>query len=460
MNQKSMVLVIDDEKNIREGLRTGLKLEGFDVMTSEDGMDGLEKFRSIGADAVILDLRMPKMGGLDFLSRAQAVDRDVPILVLTGHGGVDEAVESMKRGAYDFFTKPFDMDKLMLVLRRAIDERKKSDRARQLEELVDDKFNLESIIGAGQGLRRVVAVLKQVAPTDASVLITGESGTGKEVIANAIHHNSRRAKGPIIKVHCAALPESLLESELFGHEKGAFTGAIARKKGRFELADGGTIFLDEIGEISPSVQVKLLRVLQEQQFERVGGEETIQVDIRIITATNRDLRTLVEAGKFREDLFYRLNIVNIHVPPLRERTEDIPLFVDYFVKHFAKKHGKAVKAIAPKAQKLIEAWRWPGNVRELQNTIENLVVLCTGETVTEDLLPDNIRNFTGDGSICIDVGLTMDEIEKRAIMSTLAHTAGNKSKAARLLGIGRKTLLRKLEEYGINNDGSETEDEE
>lgn len=457
---KPTVLVIDDEKNIREGLRSGLKMEGYDVIASEDGEDGLEKLKTLGADAVILDLKMPKLGGMEFLQQARSIENQTPVIILTGHGGVDEAVDAMKRGAYDFLTKPVNIDKLVLILKRAIDETALRERSVQLEEMVEEKFRFSNIVGNSKTFQKVLQVVKQVAPTDASVLITGESGTGKEVIANSIHANSKRAKNPLIKVHCAALPETLLESELFGHEKGAFTGAIARKKGRFELADGGTIFLDEIGEISQKVQVKLLRVLQEQEFDRVGGEETIKVNIRVITATNRDLKKLVDEGKFREDLFYRLNIVNIRIPSLRERREDIPVFVSYFIGHFCSKHGKKPMTMQPKAVKAMENYNWPGNVRELQNLIENLVVLNPGDTITLDMLPAYVQGGADRTSLHIDIGLTMNEIEKKAILSTLEFTNGNKSRAAKVLDIGRKTLLRKLDEYGMAPKDGETDTDE
>ncbi|MGC8769890.1 MAG: sigma-54-dependent transcriptional regulator [Brevinematia bacterium] len=452
---KPLVLVVDDEKNIREGLKTALKLENFEVVTSEDGKDGLEKLELFCPDAVILDLKIPHISGMEFLKKVQGISCDTPVIILTGHGGVDEAVEAMKRGAYDFLTKPVNIEKLALIINRAIEERKRKDREKVLESLVDERYNFENIIGNSKAFQEVLKMVKQVAPTDATVLITGESGTGKEVIANAIHLNSRRAKNPIVKVHCAALPETLLESELFGHEKGAFTGAVSRKRGRFELADSGTIFLDEIGEISQSVQVKLLRVLQEHEFERVGGEETIKVDIRVITATNRDLKQLVEEGKFREDLYYRLNIINIHIPPLRERKEDIPLLIDYFLKFYNKKHNKNIQGIKEDALIILQNYRWPGNVRELQNLIENLVILCNKKMITEDILPKYLKveggALTERSEFKIQIGATLEEIEKEAILSTLNYTNWNKSKAAKILNIGRKTLLRKLEEYGYKN---------
>ncbi|NPV02204.1 MAG: sigma-54-dependent Fis family transcriptional regulator [Brevinematales bacterium] len=456
---KPTVLVIDDEKNIREALRQYLTMEGFDVQAAEDGVDGLNKFQTLLPDAVILDLKMPKMSGMDFLNKAFAVKQDSPIIVLTGHGGIDEAVECMKRGAYDFFMKPPEMEKLILVLRRAIDEVSRHERQDELEKMVDERFRFDSIIGNSPGIKRVLDTVRQIAPTDATILITGESGTGKELVASAIHNNSRRSKGPFIKVHCAALTDTLLESELFGHEKGSFTGAAARKRGRFELADGGTIFLDEIGEISQTTQVKLLRVLQEHEFERVGGEETLKVDIRVITATNKDLHHEVEQGRFREDLFYRLNVINLHIPPLRERKEDIPLLINHFVNFYSGRHGKQAVQISLKALKLMENYIWKGNIRELQNLVENLIVMSKGVEITPDDLPAAIRNFSGQEELRLEVGIPLDEVERRAIIATLDSVNGNKSHAARVLGIGRKTLLRKLEGYGMTLSGEDGGDE-
>ncbi len=444
---KPMVLVVDDEENIREGLRSYFKMDGFDVITAVDGEDGLEKFKTIGADAIILDLKMPKLGGMDFLKKTRNISGDVPVVILTGHGGVDDAVEAMKQGAYDFVTKPPNLEQLSMMISRAITEAHRKNRVENLSRMVDEKYNFENIIGNSPPISRVLDMIKQVAPTDATALVTGGSGTGKELIASAIHTNSKRKDKPFIKVHCAALPENLLESELFGHEKGAFTGAIARKRGRFELADGGTIFLDEIGEISPVVQVKLLRVLQEQEFERLGGEETLKVNIRIIAATNKNLRAEVEAGRFREDLFFRLNVINIHIPELKERPADIPLLANFFMREFSKKHSKKIDEITTGAMKLLEKYDWPGNVRELQNVIENAVVLLRDKVIDINNLPDNIREFEGKKRIVLEVGLSLSEVEKQVILSTLDAVNGNKSKAARILGIGRKTLLRKLESY-------------
>jgi DNA-binding NtrC family response regulator len=456
---KPTILVIDDERNIREALRQYLTMEGFDVQAAEDGVDGLNKFQTLLPDAVILDLKMPKMSGMEFLNKAFAVKQDSPIIVLTGHGGVDEAVECMRRGAYDFFMKPPEMEKLILVLRRALDESGRRERQDELEKMVDERFRFDSIIGNSPGIKRVLDTVRQIAPTDATVLITGESGTGKELVASAIHNNSRRSRGAFIKVHCAALTDTLLESELFGHEKGSFTGAVARKRGRFELADGGTIFLDEIGEISQTTQVKLLRVLQEHEFERVGGEETLKMDIRVITATNKDLQAEVLEGRFREDLFYRLNVINLHIPPLRERKEDIALLTYHFIAMYAEKHGKPKIQIVPKTVKLLENYLWKGNIRELQNLVENLVVMNKGQEITPDDLPSAVRNFSGQEELRLEVGIPLEEVERRAIIATLDSVGWNKSHAARVLGIGRKTLLRKLEGYGMTDSGDDSIDE-
>jgi len=451
-----VILVIDDEKNIREALKQALKMEGYVVITAEDGQEGLEKLQTFSPDAVILDLKMPKLSGMEFLRHVRP--QDIPIIVLTGHGGIEEAIETMRLGAYDFMVKPPDLDKLTLVLTRALEEKKRYERQQTLESLVSERYRFENIIGVSPAFQAVLHQVRQVASTDATVLLTGESGTGKEVIANALHLNSPRRDGPLVKVHCAALPETLLESELFGYEKGAFTGAVSRKKGRFELADGGTLFLDEIGEISPMVQVKLLRVLQEQSFERLGSEETIKVNVRLIAATNKDLKAMVEKKTFREDLYYRLNVVHIHLPPLRERREDIPLLVNHFLRFYAERHHRTIETIHPKAMRLLESYPWPGNIRELQHTIEKLVIFARQPIIEENDLPPNITSQRTLQEIVLPIGISLEEAEKRLIFATLDATGGNKSRAARILGIGRKTLLRKLEGYGVSID--ENEDDE
>lgn len=445
---KFTILVIDDEKNIRTGLQAALELDGYEVLLAEDGTTGLSLALNNEVDLVITDLRMPGVSGEDVLRRITTETPGIPVIVLTGHGTVENAVEAMRSGAYDFLTKPLNLDRLSLLVKRALQSRELVLQNRELEQEAEKRKSFEHIIGKSPSMLKLFDVVKRVAPTRASVLITGESGVGKELIANALHNLSTRKDNPIIKVHCAALAENILESELFGHEKGAFTGAVSRKRGRFELAHGGTIFLDEIGEINQSVQIKILRVLQEKMFERVGGEDTIEVDVRVITATNRDLEKEIAEGRFREDLFYRLNVVRIHVPPLRERKDDLPLMISAFVKEFAEENGKVIENIDPKARQALYAYDWPGNVRQLRNCIESAVVMTTGTVITLDELPPSIREMDEVPAITIPVGATMADAEREIIMQTLAAQNGNKSKTAEILGIGRKTLHRKLDEYG------------
>lgn len=450
---KFTILVIDDEKNIREGLGAALELEGYSVMLAANGEEGLDLALHADIDLVITDLRMPGISGEEVLRRVCTETPGVPVIVLTGHGTVENAVEAMRSGAYDFLTKPLNLDRLSLLVKRALQNRELVLQHRELEREVENRKSFEHIIGKSPIMQKVFEVVKRVSPTKASVLITGESGVGKELIASALHNLSGRADKPFIKVHCAALAETLLESELFGHEKGSFTGAIGRKRGRFELAHGGTIFLDEIGEINQAVQIKILRVLQEKRFERVGGEETIEVDVRVITATNRDLEKEIAAGRFREDLFYRLNVVCINVPPLRERKDDIPLMITSFIKEFAEENGKKIEGIDSKARAVLYGYDWPGNVRQLRNCIESAVVMTSGPIIMVDDLPPSIRSGDETQSLHIPVGVTMAEAEKQVILQTLAGQNGNKTRTAEVLGIGRKTLHRKLDEYGVSQEG-------
>ncbi|MFW6338900.1 MAG: sigma-54-dependent transcriptional regulator [Alkalispirochaetaceae bacterium] len=446
---KFNILIVDDEKNIREGLGKALELDGYNVLLAVDGQEGLEMIEDEEIDLVIADLRMPRLSGEELLRRVVNSYPTVPVIILTGHGTIETAVQAMRDGAYDFLTKPVNLDRLSLLCKRALSTRELVMQHRQMQEELEQQRRFQNIIGKSSEMQRIFELVKQVAPTKASVLITGESGVGKELIADAIHNASNRKEKPFIRVHCAALSESLLESELFGHEKGAFTGAVARKRGRFELAHTGSIFLDEIGEIEQSVQVKILRVLQEKKFERVGGEETLEVDVRIISATNRDLKQAIEEGRFREDLFYRLNVVNIHIPPLRERKEDIPLLTSAFIKEFAQENDKPVEGIDPKARAALYNYPWPGNIRELRNSIESAVVMCKGNIIAPEDLPPSITRESDDDYIRISVGSTLAEAEREIIRSTLAAQNGNKSRTAEILGIGRKTLHRKVDEYGL-----------
>ena len=443
------IVVADDEKNIREGLAEALSLDGYRALPAADGEEALALVESGDADLVITDLRMPKIGGTELLKSVVNRYPGLPVIVLTGHGTIEDAVVAMRAGAFDFLTKPVNLDHLSLLVKRALESRELARKNRELEAEVEAQRRSSSIIGKSAEMKKVFDLVRRVAPTRASVLVTGDSGVGKELVADAIHNLSPRRDGPLVKVHCAALAESLLESELFGHEKGSFTGAQARKRGRFELADKGTLFLDEIGEINQNVQIKILRVLQERKFERVGGEDTVEIDVRIVAATNKDLKEEILKGNFREDLYYRLNVVNIHVPPLRERRDDIPLLAMSFLREFAQENGKKLDGFDPKARQALYSYPWPGNVRELRNSVESAVVMASSGLVGLDDLPPNVRSSGEERDVRVPIGSTLEEAEKILIGETLAAQGGNKSRTAEILGIGRKTLYQKIEEYGI-----------
>lgn len=453
------ILITDDEANIVSGLKYAFEDEGFSVLTAGNGLEAWHEINTNSVDLVITDLRMPEMDGYELIKKISASYPTLPVIVLTGHGTIETAVETMRDGAIDFFTKPVDLDKLILVVKKSIKNSQLQEQNKKLTEEINklrSQQRYSKIIGKSGKLSEMMQIINQVASTKASVLITGESGTGKELVADAIVSLSDRKDKPFIKVHCASLSESLLESELFGHEKGAFTGATAQKRGRFELADGGTIFLDEIGEINPSTQVKILRVLQEREFERVGGEKTIKVDVRVIAATNRNLLEEVKKGAFREDLYYRLNVVHIEVPPLRERKEDIELLALNFLDQFNKEDGRKIEGISSQARKALLSYDWPGNIRELKNSIESSVVLARGNIIQIEDLPAQITSQVAENksSITIDLPVTMEEAERKIILSTIEYCAGNKSRASELLEIGRKTLHRKLNEYMGRHDGT------
>ena len=441
------ILIIDDEKNIREGLGAALEMEGYKIALASDGKAGLERLVKGDIDLVITDLRMPEVSGEHVLAKVSAENPGVPVIVLTGHGSIDSAVDAMRNGAYDFLTKPLNLDQLVLIVKRALQGRELVLKHKELQEELNSRKSFESIIGKSAEMQKIFEIVRKAAGSKASVLITGESGVGKELIANALHNLSSRRDNSLIKVHCAALSENLLESELFGHEKGAFTGATSLKRGRFELANGGTIFLDEIGEIDQNVQIKILRVLQDKRFERVGGEETLEVDVRVIAATNRDLEAEIAAGRFREDLYYRLNVVHIHVPPLRDRRDDIPLLITAFLQEFAKENGKTIEGIDSRARSALYKFDWPGNIRQLRNCLESAVVMSSGPIIKLEDLPPSIAGSSQADIIEVPAGIPMAEAEKMLIMQNLAINKGNKTKTADILGIGRKTLHRKLDEY-------------
>lgn len=459
--KRARILVVDDDRNTRDGLQRALRRR-YDVMLAESGDRALNLLSETDVDILLSDVRMPGMDGVTLLQRAQTRQPGLVSILLTAYGNVEVAVEAMKAGAYDFLMKPVNLDHLDLLLQRALRSRDVEAENRQLRKELDDKFGLESLVGDSPAMQEMFDVIRQAAPTPATVLIQGESGTGKELVAHAVHRLSTRAKGPFVAVHCAALTDSLLESELFGHEKGAFTGAVSRRKGRFESADGGTLFLDEISEISPAVQVKLLRVLEERCFERVGGTEPVEVDIRLLAATNRDLRSWVDEGKFREDLFFRLDVVNITLPPLRERLEDLPLLCSHFIQEFADKSQKTVTGISMDAVDLLSGYHWPGNIRELRNTIEKMVVLARNERLSVRDIPSNIRQAVrgagaegGEtprggmrrGAMGAAGGASLADTERSLILREIEKQGGNRTKAAEVLGISRRTLHRKLKQY-------------
>lgn len=446
---KYNILVVDDEKNIREGLGRVLELDGYRVFLAADGREGLKFVERRDIDLVISDLKMPGVNGEELLKQTRNMYANLPVIILTGHGTVENAVQAMKDGAYDFLTKPINFEHFAILVKRALSNRELILQHRHMQKELEKRSQFANIIGKSAAMHSIFEKVRQVAPTRASVLITGESGVGKEVIAEAIHYISPRKDKPLVKVHCAALTETLLESELFGHERGAFTGAVARKRGRFELANLGSLFLDEIGEISQSVQIKLLRVLQDRKFERVGGEETIETDIRIIASTNRNLMDDISTGKFREDLYYRLNVINIHIPPLKERNEDIPLLVAAFLEEFSRENEKNIEGIETKARLALYNYSWPGNVRELRNCIESAVVMSKNAILSLEDLPPHIGQTSGGQSLNLSPGISLAEGEKEIIRSALNMNKGNKSKTAEVLGIGRKTLHRKIQEYSL-----------
>ncbi len=443
-----VLLVVEDEKNTRDGLRRYLDGK-YDIYLAPDGATATKLLETEPVDLLLTDLRLTGgEEGLDLIRRAQALPHAPVCVLMTAYGSEKIAVEAMKRGAYDYITKPLDLEKLEVVLGRALRSRKVESENRQLRQELDKKFGLEKLIGNSPAMIEIYDRVRQVAPTRAAILIEGESGTGKELIAQSLHVLSPRREARFVPVHCAALSPQLLESELFGHEKGAFTGAIERRAGRFEEANHGTIFLDEIGEIDAATQVKLLRVLGEQTIQRVGSNQVIKVDVRVVAATNKNLDVLVREGKFRDDLFYRLDVVRIHLPPLRERREDIPLLVNAFVAEFARQNGKRVMGVSADAQEALQRYDWPGNVRELRAALEHGVALCRGERIGLRDLPPRVLGQSatpgGEGVSAAPAGLNLEAMEKHFIERALRLTDGNVTEAAKLLGISRRTLHRKL----------------
>lgn len=461
MYKTPSILIIDDEPLMRISMSDALEAEGYYIESAESGGNGLEALKSNLYDIVITDLKLPEVDGLQILKNCKNLLPRAKVLMITAYGSVETAVEAMKQGAYDYIKKPFSMDELILMIKRLVALRDLEDENIYLREKVEDRYDFSGIIGKSEKIKDIFEKIRIVAQSDATVLVTGESGTGKELVANALHHNSPRKGEAFVKISCAALPETLLEAELFGYEKGAYTGAFKQKKGRFELADKGSLFLDEIGEISPLVQVKLLRVLEERQFERLGGVETINVDVRVICATQRDLKKEVQKGNFREDLYYRLNVVPVYLPPLRDRREDILVLADHFMHIYSKQMNKQIKELSPEVRELLLKYSFPGNVRELENAMERAVTLCKGEEIQIWDLPeeisslkafvekelDKMRDLKPEPSLFLSNVLST--IERQYIVRVLEWTKGDLTNAAAILGMSRKTLWEKRKAYGL-----------
>ncbi|GAB4166840.1 MAG: acetoacetate metabolism transcriptional regulator AtoC [Geothermobacteraceae bacterium] len=457
------ILIVDDEEGMRRLLSRILVKEGYETFAAANGNDALQAVALEQYDLVITDLKMPGMDGLTLLGELKDYDPRLPIIVITAYGTVENAVQALRKGAFDYITKPFEADEIRLTVARAFERQRLIEENRYLHQELEGRYSFSGIVGSSRAMREVFEVAASVADSNANVLITGESGTGKELVARSIHFNSSRKEKPFVVLNCAALSESVLESELFGHEKGAFTGALHQKKGRFELADQGTLFIDEVGEMSLAAQVKLLRVIQEHEFERVGGNRTIKVDVRIVAATNKNLEEEVKAGRFREDLFYRLNVVQVELPPLRDRREDIEPLATHFLDKYTRETGKKIEQISPKALACLVAHDWPGNVRELENVIERAVVLARGEVLTPRDFPQGIQNRD---QICLNLpesggSLTeiLEDLERQLIIQTLNREGRSQTRAAEVLGIKRTTLRYKLEKYNLLGDGSVEDDD-
>ncbi|MGK7344199.1 MAG: sigma-54-dependent transcriptional regulator [Candidatus Nitrospinota bacterium M3_3B_026] len=453
------ILVADDEKSMTEFLEIMLGKEGYEVITASSAEEAMKVIEGRGMDLVITDINMPEAGGMAVLRRSMEAAPDVPVIMITAFASTDTAVEAMKIGAYDYITKPFRIDEIKLTIAKALERRRDKEEIKRLKEEVSQTYGMGGLLGKSEKMKKLFELIRKVAGSRSTILITGESGTGKELVAKAIHYLSDRKDKPFHSINCGAMPEQLLESELFGHQKGSFTGAHADKKGLLELSDGGTFFMDEVGEAPMSVQVKMLRVLQEREFKRVGGVKDIKVDIRVIAATNQDLEELIRAGRFREDFYYRLNIITIHIPPLRERREDIPLLASRFMERYAAEDGRPVRSISGEAMRLLENHYWRGNVRELENVIERAVVLASGSTIEAENLPDEVRfaEPAAGGGVSdipengIDLEDAVSSLEKDLLTRALDKARGKKKEAARLLNLSFRSFRYKLAKYGIGN---------
>jgi DNA-binding NtrC family response regulator len=452
MNSRAHILVVDDEINIRGALVTMLEKKGHQVRGVATAEEGLAQLEAAPADLVITDLRMPGIGGMEFLCRLKDRWPDTEVVVMTAYGSIDTAVEAMRCGAYDYLTKPIDRERFPIVINKALERHALTTENKQLRDRLETRTRFDHMVGESGPMQRVYSLVEMVADSDVTVLLTGESGTGKELISRAIHHKSPRADGPFITMNCGALPDNLFESELFGYEKGAFTGAMATKMGRFELADGGTLLLDEVGELSLKSQVDFLRVLETKEFRRLGGTKLLKVDTRIIAATNRNLEEAVKQGDFREDLYYRLNVVPIRLPPLRDRADDIPLLVDQFLTECATQHHREPKDVSQEAMRLLRLYGWPGNIRQLRNLMERLVVTVKDPMIQPEHLPEEIQASKEDArTMVVTLGTSLDQLEREVIQRTLKEITNHREKAAKLLGISLRALQYKIKEYGIRD---------
>ena len=450
------LLVVDDDEASRSGVAEALQAEGYEVATARGGTEALALARDRVFDLVISDIRMPDLDGLQLLRGLQQATPDARVILMTAFGTVEAALAAIKAGAYDYVSKPLNLEELLLTVRRAMEQRHLLRENQRFRDALQERYRLGNIVGVSRPMLEVFKLVARVAPTRSTVLLTGESGTGKEVVARALHYNGTRASGPFVTIDCGGLAESLLESELFGHVRGAFTGAIAARRGLFEIGDGGTVFLDEIGDIGPNTQAKLLRVLELQEVKPVGGNESVRIDVRLIAATNKDLRAAVQEGQFREDLFYRLNVVSIHLPPLRERPEDIPALARHFLQKYVGSNAKAIGGIAPETMALLEAYPWPGNARELENAIERAVAVSRHPVLLPEDLPRQVAGAplgAGTGPSLSDGMLSLDEVTSRHLRRVLALTGNNKKRAAEILGIDRRTLYRMLERHKLLDSG-------
>jgi two-component system NtrC family response regulator len=451
------ILVVDDEPVQREMIGGFLKKQGFEVIAADSAERALELFRQDAFDLVLTDQKMAEMSGLELLQAVHTINAETPVILITAFGTIEAAVAALKHGAIDYLTKPLNLDELLYRIRQVSDRYRIINENRELREALQDRHRIEGIIGESGAMLEVLSIVRRVAPSEATVLIRGESGTGKELIAKAIHFGSPRARGPLVKVNCAALPEALLESELFGHEKGAFTGALTSRQGRFELANGGTIFLDEIGDLPLHLQAKLLRVLQEREFEKVGSSRPIRVNVRIMAASHRPLEDLIKAGQLREDLYYRLNVVPIFIPPLRERRSDVALLIDHFLRQYAEKNGKTIRGLTPEGRDILLRYDYPGNVRELENIIERAVVLTRDDVIGSGDLPLTVQEpEIADGDRETSLTAAVEALERRMIRDALARSDGIQTRAAELLGMGERALRYKLTKYGFREEDSES----